>query len=70
MHEHNHKTETSNYTLLYTSIYIGNEKNDEAATHKVLGVTIDNNLSWTYHVNQLTKRSSKKTIQTQKLNTF
>ena len=63
MHEHNHKTETSNYTLLYTNNYIGNEKIDEVATHKVLGVTIDN-LSWTNHVNELTKCISKKTTPT------
>ena len=40
-------------------LYIGNEKILEVATHKVLGVTIDNNLSWTNHVNELNKRFSK-----------
>ena len=41
-------------------LYIGNEKIVKVATHKVLGVTIDNNLSWTTHVNELTKRVSQK----------
>ena len=40
-------------------LYIGNEKIVEVATHKVLGVSIDNNLSWTNHVNELSKRFSK-----------
>ena len=40
-------------------LYIGNEKIVEVATHKVLGVTIDNNLSWTTHVNELTNVSQK-----------
>ena len=38
-------------------IDIGNEKIDQVGTH-----TIDNNLSWTNHVNELTKRISKTTI--------
>ena len=48
-------------------LYIGNEKIVEVATHKVLGVTIDNNLSWTNHVNELTKRVSQKLQKLQKL---
>ena len=45
------------------SFYIGNEKFDGVATHEVLGVTIDNNLSWINHVNELTKRVSQKLYQ-------
>ena len=41
-------------------LYIGNEKIVEVVTHKVLGVAIDNSLSWTNHVNELTKRVSQK----------
>ena len=58
-------------------LYIGNEKIVEVATHKVLGVTIDNNLSWTNHVlqvyticlgvNELTKRVSQKLYQLAKI---
>ena len=45
------------------SLYFGNEKIVGVATHKVLGVTIDNNLSWTNHVNEITKRVSQKLYQ-------
>ena len=51
-------------------LYIGNEKIVEAATHKVLGVTIANNLSWTNHVNELTKRVSQKLYQLAKIKHF
>ena len=51
-------------------LYIGNEKIVEVATHKVLGVTIDNNLSWTNHVNELTKRVSQKQYQLAKIKHF
>ena len=44
-------------------LYIGNEKIVVVATHKVLGVTIDNNLSWTNYVNELSKRVSQKLYQ-------
>ena len=51
-------------------LYIGNEKSVEVATHKVLGITIDNNLSWTNHVNELTKRVSQKLYQLAKIKHF
>ena len=51
-------------------LYIGNEKIVEVATHKVLGVTIDINLSWTNHVNELTKRVSQKLYQLAKIKHF
>ena len=51
-------------------LYIGNEKIVEVTTHKVLGVTIDNNLSWTNHVNKLTKRVSQKLNQLTKIKHF
>ena len=53
-----------------TPLYIENEKIVEVATHKVLGVTIDNNLSWTNHVNELIKRVSQKLYQLAKINIF
>ena len=49
---------------------IGNEKIVEVATHKVLGVTIDNNSSWTNNVNELTKHSSQKLYQLSKVKHF
>ena len=51
-------------------LYIGNEKIDEVATRKVLGVTVDNNFSWTNHVNELTKRVSQKPYQLAKIKHF
>ena len=51
-------------------LYIGNEKIVEIATHKVLGVTIDNNSSWTNHVNELTKCVSQKLYQLTKIISF
>ena len=42
-------------------------KLSKVTTHKVLGVTIDNNLSWTNHVNELTKRVSQKLYQISKI---
>ena len=51
-------------------LYIGNEKIVEVATRKVLAVTIDNNLSWTNHVNELTKRVSQKLYQLAKIKHF
>ena len=51
-------------------LYIGNEKIVEVVTHKVLGVTIDNNLSWINHVNELTKRVSQKLYQLAKIKHF
>ena len=51
-------------------LYIGNDKIVEVATHNVLGVTIDNNLSWTNHVNELTKRVSQRLYQLAKIKHF
>ena len=51
-------------------LYIGNEKIVEVATHKVLGVTIDNNLSWTNHINELTKLVSQKLYKLAKIKHF
>ena len=51
-------------------IYIGNEKIDEVAAHRVLGVNIDNNQSCANHVNDLTKRISQKLYQLAKIKHF
>ena len=50
IHDHNNKTKASEH-IFRMPLYIGHEKIVEVATHKVLEVTIDNNLSWTNHVN-------------------
>ena len=51
-------------------LYIGIEKTDKVATHAVLEVTIDNKLSWTNHVNELTKHVSQKLYQLSKIKHF
>ena len=66
IHDHNNKTKTPEHIFSHP-LYIGNEKIVEVATHKVLGVTIDNNLSWTNHVYELTKHVSQKLYQLLKI---
>ena len=43
---------------------------EEVQDHKVLGITIDNNLSWTPHVNALCKKISTKVFQLSRLKHF
>ena len=43
---------------------------EEVQKHRVLGVIIDNNLSWTPHVNSLCKKISIKTFQLSKIKHF
>ena len=43
---------------------------EEVQDHKVLGITIDNNLSWTPHVNDLCKKISTKVLQLSRLKHF
>ena len=49
---------------------ISSQKIDDVVSHKVLGVTIDNNLSWKNRVNELTKRVSQKLYQLSKIKHF
>ena len=51
-------------------IYISNERVTEVESHKVLGVTIDNNLSWSDHVHILSKKVSQKVFQLSKIKHF
>ena len=43
---------------------------EEVQNHKVLGTTIDNNLSWTPHMNTLCKKISTKVFQLSRLKHF
>ena len=43
---------------------------EEVQNHKVLGITIDNNLSWTPHVNALCKKISTKVFQLSRIKHF
>ena len=44
--------------------------NEEVEKHRLLGVVIDNNLSWTPHVNNLCKKISIKAFQLSKIKHF
>ena len=43
------------------AIYINGEKVEEVTNHKILGVTIDNNLSWSTHIQSLSKKVASQT---------
>ena len=51
-------------------IYISGERVTEVESHRVLGVTIDNNLSWSDHVHILSKQISQKVFQLSKIKHF
>ena len=59
-----------NITSSMPPIHIDNIPIHEVNTHKVLGVIIDNNLSWSPHVDSLCKRISQKLFQLSKLKNF
>ena len=52
-----------NLTLKCTPIFVGNQTVNAVDNHKVLGVTIDCNLSWSRHVTASCKSTSKKIYQ-------
>lgn len=47
----------------FPKLQVCNQTIEEVKDHKVLGVTIDNNLSWSQHVLNLSKNIAKKTYQ-------
>ena len=51
-------------------LYIANEKIQEVSSHKVLGITIDNNLSWSEYILTLCKKVSQKIFQLSKIKFF
>ena len=59
-----------NLALKCPPISIGNQTVNEVDNHKVLGVTIDCNLSWSSHVTALCKSISKKIYQLSKIKHF
>ena len=59
-----------NLPLKCPPISIGNQTVNEVDNHKVLGVTIDCNLSWSNHVTALCKSISKKIYQLSKIKLF
>ena len=54
----------------FPPLYIGQHRIDEVESHKVLGVIIDNNLSWSDHLTHLGKRLSQKIYQLTKIKHF
>ena len=48
-------------------LYITNVKVDKVTTHKLLGVTIDNNLSWSKHLEIMSKNIASKLYQLRKI---
>ena len=51
-------------------IYIGNNKIDEVKYHTILGVTIQNDLSWTIYLDKLSTRVSQKVSQLTQMKHF
>ena len=51
-------------------LLIQNTPVEEVNEHKVLGITIDNNLSWSSHINKISKRVSQKNFQLNKIKHF
>ena len=49
---------------------VGNQQITEVSDHKVLGVTVDNNLTWGPHIPDLCKTTAKKVYQAAKLKHF
>ena len=59
-----------NLPTVMPSIYIGGNCLQEVHYHKLLGVTIDNNLTWSNHINNLCKVVSQKVFQLSKIKHF
>ena len=51
-------------------IYIGDRPIEEVDSHKLLGINIDNNLTWQSHITTLSKRISQKIFQLSKIKNF
>ena len=49
---------------------VGNQQITEVSDHKVLGITIDNNLTWGPHIRDLCKTTAKKSTNQQKSSIF
>ena len=51
-------------------LYISNIEVEEVVTHKVLGITIDNNLSWSNHLENTSRNVATKVYQFRKIKNF
>lgn len=52
------------------SIYVNRDKIEEVDSHKILGITLDNNLTWSNHISLLSKRVAQKIFQLTKIKHF
>jgi hypothetical protein len=59
-----------NLTNSLPHIIIGDKPLKEVPNHKLLGVTIDNNMSWSEHVKILSKSIARKTFQLSRIKDF
>ena len=59
-----------NLPITTTPLYILNTEFAETDCHKILGIEIDNNLSWCIHVSTMCKNLSKKIFQLSKIKHF
>ena len=54
----------------FSNLMIDNQQVEEVISHKVLGVTIDNDLTWTQHITLLGRQLSQKIYQLAKIKNF
>ena len=59
-----------NLTSQLPAITVCNQPLKEVQHHKILGVTIDNNLSWSEHVKSLSKNIARKNFQLSRIKNF
>ena len=59
-----------NLTVSLPTIRMHNQVIEETTSHKVLGIIIDNNLSWSNHISYLRKVTSSKVFQLSKVKHF
>ena len=59
-----------NLDMKLPPLCIDNENIEEVSSHKILGITIDNNLSWSSHLRNLSKNVASKTYQLSKIKHF
>ncbi|PVD35465.1 hypothetical protein C0Q70_02428 [Pomacea canaliculata] len=59
-----------NLATPFPTIQIGAQSITEVQVHKLMGVTIDNNLSWSQHISTTSKNISKKVYQLSRIKHF
>ena len=59
-----------NQSCTLSPVFVSGERIEEVNFHKVLGVTIDHNLSWQEHIANLSKIVSQKVFQLSKIKHF